>query len=113
MKAPFRSYKPFPYTIACGWRENTWRIGQANEGAAGGGAADFTIAVSKDDLRVIAEHCYEGEDPPESPGYIRDRTPLKKGQISTAALRFVKTRRYPFTRTTPFSSVPSLRNPAG
>ncbi len=27
------------------------------------------------------------EDPPESPGYIRDRTPLKKGQISTAALR--------------------------
>jgi hypothetical protein len=27
------------------------------------------------------------EDPPESPGYIRDRTPLKKGQISTASLR--------------------------
>lgn len=27
------------------------------------------------------------EDPPESPGYIRDRTPLKKGQISTAVLR--------------------------
>ena len=27
------------------------------------------------------------EDAPESPGYIRDRTPLKKGQISTAALR--------------------------
>jgi len=27
------------------------------------------------------------EDPPESPGYIRDRTPLKKGQISTATLR--------------------------
>lgn len=27
------------------------------------------------------------EDPPEAPGYIRDRTPLKKGQISTAALR--------------------------
>lgn len=27
------------------------------------------------------------EDPAESPGYIRDRTPLKKGQISTAALR--------------------------
>lgn len=27
------------------------------------------------------------EDPPESPGYIRDRTPLKKGQISTGALR--------------------------
>ncbi len=27
------------------------------------------------------------EDTPESPGYIRDRTPLKKGQISTAALR--------------------------
>jgi hypothetical protein len=27
------------------------------------------------------------EDPPESPGYIRDRTPLKKGQISTAILR--------------------------
>ncbi|MCB1127140.1 MAG: hypothetical protein KDM81_11620, partial [Verrucomicrobiae bacterium] len=27
------------------------------------------------------------EDPPESPGYIRDRTPLKKGQISTAGLR--------------------------
>ncbi|MEI6780300.1 MAG: DUF499 domain-containing protein, partial [Verrucomicrobiota bacterium] len=27
------------------------------------------------------------EDPPESPDYIRDRTPLKKGQISTAALR--------------------------
>ena len=27
------------------------------------------------------------EDPPKSPGYIRDRTPLKKGQISTAALR--------------------------
>ena len=27
------------------------------------------------------------EDPPESPGHIRDRTPLKKGQISTAALR--------------------------
>jgi hypothetical protein len=27
------------------------------------------------------------EDPAEAPGYIRDRTPLKKGQISTAALR--------------------------
>jgi hypothetical protein len=27
------------------------------------------------------------EDPPESPGYIRDRTPLKKGQISTGALK--------------------------
>jgi hypothetical protein len=27
------------------------------------------------------------EDPPEAPGYIRDRTPLKKGQMSTAALR--------------------------
>lgn len=27
------------------------------------------------------------EDPPEAPGYIRDRTPLKKGQISTAVLR--------------------------
>lgn len=28
-----------------------------------------------------------GEDEPDSPAYIRDRTPLKKGQITTAALR--------------------------
>lgn len=27
------------------------------------------------------------EDPPESPAYVRDRTPLKRGQISTADLR--------------------------
>jgi hypothetical protein len=27
------------------------------------------------------------DDPPDSPAYIRDRTPLKKGQISTADLR--------------------------
>lgn len=27
------------------------------------------------------------EDPPDSPSYIRDRTPLKKGQITTRALR--------------------------
>ncbi len=51
------------------------------------------------------------EDPPESPGYIRDRTPLKKGQISTAALRdeFRKDPALSIHATTPFSSAPSPR----
>ena len=51
------------------------------------------------------------EDPPESPGYIRDRTPLKKGQISTAALRdeFRKDPALSIHATTPFSSAPSRK----
>ena len=27
------------------------------------------------------------EDEPDSPAYVRDRTPLKRGQITTSALR--------------------------
>lgn len=42
-------------------------------------------------VRTLRENANQklrlGEDTPESPGYIRDRTPLKKGQITTAALR--------------------------
>jgi hypothetical protein len=40
-----------------------------------------TLRESANQKLRLSEHA------PESPGYIRDRTPLKKGQISTAALR--------------------------
>lgn len=40
-------------------------------------------------LRALADNqkLIRPEDPPPSPGYVRDQTPLKKGQISTLELR--------------------------
>ena len=38
-------------------------------------------------LRELKQAAHCREDEPDSPAYIRDRTPLKKGQITTLALR--------------------------
>ncbi len=47
------------------------------------GAGQQQVLTALKDLNKLRSQ----EDPPESPAYVRDRTPLKKGQISTADLR--------------------------
>lgn len=47
------------------------------------GAGQLQVARALRDLKKLRL----GEDEPDSPAYIRDRTPLKKGQITTLALR--------------------------
>jgi hypothetical protein len=60
---PFRSYEPFPCTILATKGEHmaTWaeRMRVLRERVRRG-LRRFTIGVIKDDLRVIAEHGYEG-----------------------------------------------------
>ncbi|MBS0382004.1 MAG: DUF499 domain-containing protein, partial [Proteobacteria bacterium] len=47
------------------------------------GAGQMTVLTALRDLNKLRG----AEDAPESPAYVRDRTPLKRGQISTADLR--------------------------